>query len=220
MKNSKLINILKFFIFLIIIGIGIFILIKNREFLMHLKVSEIISFAESKNTKFYAILITLIIFTVKPIFIVIPSSIIAIANGLIFGPFEGFLVTMIGNFISATIGFFLARILGKDFVQGILGKKFRNFESNIEKKEFLIMMSLRMIPVIPLDPISYACGLSKISYKKFIAATLMGVSPETICYSILGENFDKPFSPQFIIPVAILIIALLLSGRIIKKIQD
>lgn len=219
MKNSKLINILKFVIFLIIIGIGIFILIKNREFLMHLKVSEIISFAESKNTKFYAILITLIIFTIKPIFIIIPSSIIAIANGLIFGPFEGFLVTMIGNFISSTIGFFLARILGKDFVQGILGKKFRNFESNIEKKQFLIMMSLRMIPVIPLDPISYACGLSKVSYKKFISATLIGVSPETICYSILGENFDKPFSPQFIIPVAILIIALLFSSKIIKKIQ-
>ena len=219
MKKLKSINILKFFIFLIIIGIGIFILIKNRSFLMNLKISEIIDFAESANTKFYVILIVLTIFIIKPIFIIIPSSIIAISNGLIFGPIQGFIITMIGNFISATIGFYIARILGKDFVEGILGKKLIKFENNIEKKEFLIMMSLRMIPIIPLDPVSYAWGFSKVSYKKFILATLIGVSPEVICYSILGKNFDKPFSPQFIIPVVILIIGLLFSRKIIKKIQ-
>ncbi|MGL4873897.1 MAG: TVP38/TMEM64 family protein, partial [Clostridium sp.] len=62
MKKNKVINLVKFIVLILILGIAISILIKNRHFLMNLKVSTIINFAESANTKFYAILITLVIF--------------------------------------------------------------------------------------------------------------------------------------------------------------
>ncbi|MGL5414290.1 MAG: TVP38/TMEM64 family protein [Clostridium sp.] len=219
MKKIKRINLIKFGILILILGIAFTILIKNRHFIMNLKVSTIINFAESANTKFYAIIITLVIFLIKPIFVIIPSSIIAIANGLIFGPIEGFCVTMVGNFLSCTVGFYMARLLGQDFIEGILGKKMSKFQENFKNKEFIILFSLRMIPIIPLDPVSYACGLSSVSFKKFISASLLGVAPETLCYSFLGDNFDKPFSPAFIIPIVLLIVALISSRFILKKIN-
>lgn len=219
MKKNKVINLVKFIVLILILGIAISILIKNRHFLMNLKVSTIINFAESANTKFYAILITLVIFLIKPIFVIIPSNIIVIANGLIFGPIEGFIISMVGYFISSTIGFYLARLLGQDFIEGIAGKKLSNIQDKLEKRQFLIMFSLRMIPVMPLDPVSYACGLSSVSYKKFILATLLGTAPETLCYAFLGKNFDKPFSPAFIIPIVLLIVALISSRFILKKIN-
>ncbi|MGL5417462.1 MAG: TVP38/TMEM64 family protein [Clostridium sp.] len=219
MKKSKVINIVKFLILILILGGAISILIANRHFLMNLKVSTIINFAESKNTKIYAIIVTLIIFLIKPIFVIIPSSVIVIANGLIFGPIEGFGISMVGYFISSTVGFYLARLLGQDFIESIAGKKMTNFQEKLHKRQFLIMCSLRMIPIIPLDPVSYACGLSNVSYKKFIVATLLGTAPETLCYAYLGKNFDKPFSPAFIIPIVVLIIALISSQFILKKIN-
>ena len=115
---------------------------------------------------------------------------------------------MTGFFISGTISFYISRYLGRGFVEGIVGDKFIKLDTNLKENGFKIILCLRLPPILPYDPLSYTCGLTNVSYRSFITASLIGVIPETLCYSIIADNFTSPLSPQFIIPVIFLIIAI------------
>ncbi|WP_297639331.1 TVP38/TMEM64 family protein [uncultured Clostridium sp.] len=214
-ENKKNYNKIKFIGFLCIIGLALFLLYENRETLMNLKIEKVLQFIEERGA--FAALIYLGIYIVKPFFLIIPTNIIAIAGGMMFGPVKGFILTMVGFFITGTIAFFVSRMLGRDFVEGLLGKKMLKLDENLEKNGFKILFLLRLPPILPYDPLSYACGFTKVKYSSFIVASLLGVMPETICYSILGKNMDKPFSPEFIIPIILLVVGLIFSKKIISK---
>ncbi|WP_032120890.1 TVP38/TMEM64 family protein [Clostridium amazonitimonense] len=165
----------------------------------------------------YALLCFILIFSLKPLMVVVPSAMLSIASGVVFGPIKGFVINMVGFFLSGTLAFIISRFLGRDFVNKILKGKTLKLNNNMEKNGFKILFLLRLPPVLPYDPLSYTCGLTKIHYKPFIMASLLGVIPETLCYSYMGENIFNPLSPKFIIPLTIVIIATILSTVAFNK---
>ncbi|WMJ80166.1 TVP38/TMEM64 family protein [Clostridium sp. MB40-C1] len=212
MRNKKLVGL----IIILLVGVLIFM---NRGKLQEFKnVNSLVKYIKGYGK--YALLCFIIIFSLKPILLVIPSAMLSIASGILFGPIKGFTINMIGFFISGTLAFMLSRFLGKEFVDKMLKGKALSLNQNMEKKGFKILFLLRLPPVLPYDPLSYACGLTKINYKAFIFASLLGVVPETLCYSFMGENILNPLSPKFIIPLIVIIIATLLSGIAFKKSKD
>lgn len=205
MSNKKA-NAIKFGLFIAIISISVVSLIINRH---NINFHDIAIFIRNQGAM--AVVIYLLFYALKPVLLIVPTNALAILGGTIFGPVKGTLITSIGFWISGTIAFYLSRFLGKDFVQGILGKKMIKAEANIEKDGFRIITMLRMIPVLPYDPFSYACGFTKIKYRTFIIASVIGVLPETICYSVLGKNFKNPLSVQFLLPIGILLVGVIVS---------
>lgn len=211
MKNN--LSKIKFCIFIIILICGLTVLAINAEYLKTLNIQKVCQ--SIKENKGLASLAYIGVYIIKPFFVFIPTNILAVFSGILFGPVYGFIFTMIGFFISGTIAFFVSRYLGRDFVNGIIGNKLLKLDNNMEKNGFRILFLLRLPPILPYDPLSYACGLTKIRYKDFIIASLIGVLPETMCYSIIGENFLNPWSIEFILPIIILIAGVLLSKKII-----
>lgn len=164
----------------------------------------------------WAIVILFLIYIIKPLFVVTPISLVAIVTGIIYGPIFGTIYAMVGAFFSATVGFYIARFLGQDFVDKLLKGKNTKIEGDIEKKGFTIMLFLRLAFVFPYDPLSYAAGLSKMRYRDFIMGTVIGVLPEMCAYNYLGTNADNLLSKKTL--GAILIIAALaLSSVLIKS---
>ncbi|RXI39520.1 TVP38/TMEM64 family protein [Clostridium tetani] len=165
----------------------------------------------------YAFICFLIILTLKPLMMFLPAAVFSVVGGTIFGSVKGFTLNMIGFFLSGTVAFLIARNLGKKTVDKLLRGKGVKLNNNLSKNGFKVLFLLRLPPVLPYDPLSYACGLTKIKYKDFIYASLLGVVPETLCYSIMGQNIFNPNSPKFIIPFIIIIISTLVSGIFFKK---
>lgn len=149
----------------------------------------------------YSAIIFVLIYSLKPIFMVIPSSLFSILAGNIFGPFYGLLLNITGGFFSSTIGFFLANKLGKSFVDSHLKGKALQLDDKIEEHGFKLMLVMRLAVVFPHDALSFAAGLSKMKYKDFILASVLGTIPEMICYSVIGQSFGSPFSMEIFIPI-------------------
>lgn len=211
MSNS--VKKIKFALFILLMVVGVLVVYKNWSFISNLEV-EAIAGAIKENEHITGI-VYLGIYLIKPLLLIIPTNMLALVSGGLFGPIKGFILTMIGFWIAGTIAFYLARLLGRDFVEGILKSKFGKFENIMQKSGFKYLFILRLPPIIPYDPLSYASGLTNISYKDFILASLIGVIPETMCYSIIGTSFRNPFSLQFIIPIIILIIGTISAKYII-----
>jgi|GEM_PF-185793 len=96
----------------------------------------------------------------------------------IFGPFAIFVSTWVGWMIGAIAVFWVCRVWGQP-----LAERFFSLDSleKIQEKmpknlDFGVLLLLRLF--IPVDVLSYAVGLlSKISFKKYVIATAIGIVP-------------------------------------------
>lgn len=206
---------IKFGIFILLMILGVLLVCYNWKLINNLDIESVVKFIREKA--YISVLLYLGIYAIKPLFLIIPTNMLALVGGGLFGPIKGFIFTMLGFAISGTIAFYLARLLGRDFVEGILKKRFNKLENIMKESGFKYLFILRLPPVIPYDPLSYVCGLTNISYKDFILASLIGVIPETICYSIVGTSFKNPLSLQFIVPILVLVIGTVSAKYIIDR---
>ena len=160
--------------------------------------------------------IYIFMFTVVPLTL-FPDFVLAATGGLIFGVWFGTIYTIIGAACGGTISFFISRSYGRGLVEKLTKGKINCFDDGAQKKGLIFILILRFIPLIPFDIISYGAGLSKIKYKDFILATIIGVIPGVWVYTNLGDKSAHLFSTEFFKAVAILILLLLVSYFIKKK---
>lgn len=155
-------------------------------------------------------IIYIIMFSLVPLTL-FPDSILAIAGGLIFGLFKGYIYTTIGALIGGTISFYISRYWGREFVKKLTKEKLDKVEYMINSRGFIIIFLLRLIPLFPFDVISYGAGLTSVKYKDFLLATLLGTIPGILVFTNLGAQSVNIGSNNFYISIALLIILFLVS---------
>lgn len=202
MKNDK-IKWLKYLVAVIFGVVFLYVMIKYGRRLSHLRIREVKRFILSYGN--FATVIFLILYSLKPIVLVIPVWPLSVIAGNIFGPYKALLLSMTGCFLSGTLAFFLAKFLGRSFVDKLLKGKAMTLDSNIEKHGFKIMAIMRLTFIFPYDPLSYAAGLTKMKYRDFILGTMIGVFPEMISYSFMGKSLEHPLSIKFAAPIVLII---------------
>ena len=135
-----------------------------------------------------------------------------------FGSLYGFLYTMIGLFVSATLAFYIGRFANKSFVKKLIGNKFsfENIDSAIEKHGFKITLILRMSFIFPYDIFSYFAGLTNVTYRSFILGSVLGAAPETFSLAAFGANMHNPMSYGFWLSIALVVLTVIVP-MLIKK---
>lgn len=119
----------------------------------------------------------------------LPAFLITFANGLAFGPFWGAVLTFTSATLAAVLSFWLARGLGRGPVEALAGKAGLEFADHwFARWGTLAILIARLVPIISFDIISYAAGLTGMSFVGFLVATMLGILPATILYSYLGAR--------------------------------
>ncbi|MBP1743806.1 MAG: hypothetical protein H6Q58_784 [Firmicutes bacterium] len=117
----------------------------------------------------------------------LPAFILTFANAGLFGWVNGAILSWSSAMAGAALCFFLARFLGRDFVEKLTTKsaieKIDEFFKEYGKYTILIC---RLLPFISFDIVSYAAGLTSMGFWPFFAATGVGQLPATIVYSYIG----------------------------------
>jgi uncharacterized membrane protein YdjX (TVP38/TMEM64 family) len=203
MKKDK-IKWLKWLVAIIFGAVFLYIMIRYGKRLSHLRLGKIKRFILSYGN--FSAVIFLILYSLKPIVLFIPVWPLSVIAGNIFGPYKALMLSMTGCFLSGTLAFFLAKFLGRSFVDKLLKGKAMTLDSNIEKHGLKIMAIMRLTFVFPYDPLSYAAGLTKMKYRDFILGTMIGVFPEMVSYSFVGKNLEHPLSVKFAIPIILIIV--------------
>ena len=132
----------------------------------------------------------LYVFIVVVAIVIAPVSampLLPIASNL-WGWFLAAVLSIIGWTMGAVIAFEIARRYGVPLVKKFIHlEKIHRIEKLIPKKNiFWSIVFLRI--VLPVDILSYALGLfSKISKKRYILATIIGVTPFALIFAYLGK---------------------------------
>lgn len=143
------------------------------------------------------------VFIIRPIFL-IPSIALFVGGGLAFGPVLGPLYASAGAAMGGTVGFWVARKLGHDFVKSKL--KFGADVIDNTKFNFSVVWLLSLIPVMPVTVINYGAGLSPMKFKNYLVAHVLGITPRAFAYGYFGSTLLEVGSPRFRWSMLILIL--------------
>ena len=117
----------------------------------------------------------------------LPGSVLTLAGGALFGLSFGTLLNWLGATIGATVAYFLARVLGKDAVRGILGRHAEKLDKLTGEQGFLNLLRLRLIPIVPFNALNFGAGLVGVKARSYFAATALGIIPGTIVYTYFAD---------------------------------
>ena len=203
-KNNK--NTLKLIIGVLFLIIVIIAICKICS--LNLGIDDIKGYVDSFGK--FAPIVYIIMFALIPLTL-FPDSILAIAGGLVFGLFRGYIYTTIGALIGGTISFFISRYWGRDVVKKLTKEKLDKIENMINNRGFVIVFLLRLIPLFPFDVISYGSGLTSIKYKDFLLATFFGTIPGILVFTNLGAESVNIGSNSFYLSISALILLFVVS---------
>jgi uncharacterized membrane protein YdjX (TVP38/TMEM64 family) len=126
----------------------------------------------------------------QTILVIIPSeAVITLSGALGLENSKVILVGIAGLLAGAIIAFFISRYFGRKIVLKILGEEWIDeIDEWIEDNGTKAIFIARLVPLIPFDLISYASGLTKIDFKKYLLATIIGMLPRIIFLVYLGST--------------------------------
>ncbi|MCL4558656.1 MAG: TVP38/TMEM64 family protein [Deltaproteobacteria bacterium] len=165
---------------------------------------------------YWAPVIFVAVFAVKSV-VPFPSSILALAGGLVFGPFYGAVYSIVGSVISASIAYQVSRRLGRDFVNKVLGTKARTLDRLTHVHGLEVVLFFRMVPSLPFDVFNLGAGLSDITFRDFFIGTALGMIPWSFALSYLGDRMANLRLNFISLLSFFLIIAIFVLPLLIKK---
>ena len=119
----------------------------------------------------------------------VPSFLITFANGLAFGVFWGWMLSLFGHVVAASVCFGISRSLGRVPVEVLVGKAgLESADRWFARWGMYAVFAARLVPGVAFDVISYAAGLTRMRFRSFLAATALGIFPQTLLYSFLGHR--------------------------------
>ena len=135
----------------------------------------------------WAPIISFILMILQSIAAPLPAFLITFANAALFGWVKGAILSWSSAMVGAAVCFFIAKYLGRDVVEKLTSKfAIESVDSFFEKYGKHTILIARLLPFMSFDLVSYAAGLTSMSFISFFVATGIGQLPATIVYSYVG----------------------------------
>ena len=160
-------------------------------------------------------------------FIPLPASITILCGNYLFGTWLSFLYSFIGIFLGSLFAFFLGKVIGRKFVNWIVGDKdtVDYYLKKLKGKETVILFFMFLFPFFPDDILCSVAGITPISFKVFfliqfvtrlftIGSTLFFMSGEIIPY-------DRPWGITLLVILCVIsIISFIYAFKNSEKINN
>nr|MDO8113517.1 VTT domain-containing protein [Candidatus Sigynarchaeota archaeon] len=135
----------------------------------------------------WGILLYFGVMTVQSLLIPIPSELILLLTGILWGIPGGTALGIAGSIFTGAMAYSITLRGGRPIVDKLIPKKILDpLDTLIKKYGTWFIFSMRALPLMAFDPISYASGFLKINFKKYMIATVVGSVPRSIFYALLG----------------------------------
>jgi len=114
--------------------------------------------------------------------------VLTLAGGAVLGFGWGLLLVSFASSIGATLSFWMARYLFRDWAVSRLGSRFKMLHAGMEREGALYLLSLRLIPLVPFIAVNLAMGLTRIRTGTFYVVSQIGMLLGTAVYIHAGTQ--------------------------------
>lgn len=117
----------------------------------------------------------------------LPGSVLTIAGGALFGFWWGAALNTIAANVGATAAFGLARSLGREGIERLVGKRLEGLNKATAQHGFFGLLVLRLIPLVPFNALNFGSGLTAMRWRDYALATVIGIFPGTLVYTFFAD---------------------------------
>jgi len=204
----------RFGVFLIVVALGVgFALFRYRS---HLSLNPAQLGETIRSWGYLGPIIFITVFILRPFFF-FPSSLLILAGGIAFGAGWGTVYAAVGATLGGVVGFGIARILGRDFVQSRFGDALPGWGTTNWGGGLVLVLYL--IPVVPITAVNYGAGLSRMALLPFTLAVVGGITPRAFAYSFFGQSLRHVGSGEFILALVLLSTLLVLPLYLRRRVN-
>ncbi|HEX3057799.1 MAG TPA: VTT domain-containing protein [Usitatibacter sp.] len=144
-------------------------------------------------------------------FIMFPRWIITMTAVLAFGPWHGLVYAFAGVIIAGICTFLPGRMVSRDTVRRLAGKKLKPLTHFMERKGLIAVTILRLMPIAPFPVVNLVMGAMRVKLWHFVVGTIIGMMPGMLAATILSEQLaaalEDPTRVNFwLIGAAVLVI--------------
>ncbi len=124
-------------------------------------------------------------------FIGAPQFLLIAVTVAAFGPFQGFVFSILSTLVSSSVNFLMARYLGADWLRRRGWKGIGSLTEMVGRNGFMSALLVRIIPSAPFIVVNMGLGLTRTSYPAFISGTAIGILPKTALIALLGKVVER-----------------------------
>lgn len=157
----------------------------------------------------------------------VPRTFVSLAWGAIFGPVSGAGYALAAALLAATLGFWIGRLLGRDFVLAQLGAagpdpdglaagepgagspggrhladrlraRLARLDGWLSRTSVLGVMVVRLLPIGGFGLVSYGYGTSGARLAPYLVGSMIASTPSAIGYAAVGAAVASPASTNWL----------------------
>jgi phospholipase D1/2 len=122
--------------------------------------------------------------------VLIPVTLLITATALACGPLLGFIYSLIGCLLSATLTYGLGYLLGHDIIHKFPGAHLSRLSRRLGEHGFMAVLVVRIVPVAPFTVINMIAGASHIRLRDFVLGTSLGMLPGLLLMTVFGDQLE------------------------------
>ncbi|MEL7238226.1 MAG: VTT domain-containing protein, partial [Planctomycetota bacterium] len=121
--------------------------------------------------------------------LLVPGAWLTLAIAATFGFAKGLPLVLVSATITAAVGFMLARLAGRGFVEKAVrdSRALAAVETAVAQGGWKVVLLLRLSPMVPFSIANYAYGLTPVRLSRYLLASVLGMIPGTLMYVYLGS---------------------------------
>lgn len=160
---------------------------------------------------------------IEPMIPILPLSVFIAINVIAFGFIVGFIISYISTIIGCLLAFTLVRkVFKKPFLKRVNeDSKMHRFMHRITKLKYSSLVLILAMPFTPAFLVNICAALSHMTYRKFLAAVLVGKLASVFFWGFVGDSLLESIKNPIVLAeiVLMLIITFILSKIVTKKFQ-
>lgn len=126
----------------------------------------------------------------------VPGTLLLVVGALAF-PLEWALgLAWLGSVLGAGAGFVVARLLGRGFVERLLGERAARLDAHVGARGFQVVLLMRLGMFPPFNVLNFAAGLTRVRLLPYLAATGLGIIPYTAVVVLLVARVGAAPGPR------------------------
>lgn len=146
--------------------------------------------------------------------VMFPNTVLCFAVIMALGPLAGAAYAYGGSLTAALVGYTIGRWGG----QGVKKLRFSGFDkisAQLRNGGFMQVLMLRVLPLAPFTATNVLSGAARVSLLPYVAATLVGISPYILMFSLFGRQARRLLTHPTSTDAAIMFgVAVLAAGAI------
>jgi uncharacterized membrane protein YdjX (TVP38/TMEM64 family) len=143
------------------------------------------------------------------VFLPVPSSVVMVLSGAAFGVLWGALFALVGSVLGEWLGFELVRRFGRRASRRIAGDvELDEVNRFFERHGVMAVIVTRPLPVV-METMSLVAGLSNMSRRVFLGASIVGTAPIVLVYAYAGAISRQAGN---LLPAAVILVAVAAAG--------